>query len=342
MKRLPAEWERQSGIQLTWPHGHGDWAPWLDQVEPVFVDIARHVCERERLILVCYDQDHEAHIRQRLSQAGLGLDAASFYQVPSNDTWARDHGPISILEDGIPRLLDFRFNGWGGKFEAELDNGITRHLHEAGAFKDTQLQHIDMVLEGGGIESDGAGSLLTTSACQLSSGRNPDLDQVDIEQALRQALGVERILWLGHGHLEGDDTDSHIDTLARFADPGTIIYVACDVPTDPHYSSLKAMEAELGALRQANGEPYRLVALPWPAAIHDDEGQRLPASYANFLILNEAVLVPTYRDAADAEALEVIGKCFTDREVIGIDCLPLIWQYGSLHCVTMQYIDGIL
>jgi len=342
MRRLPAEWETQSGVQLTWPHRHSDWAPWLELVEPVFVEIARHICAHERLLLVCYDQTHRDHVLGLLQAVGADASRIDSYILPSNDTWARDHGPISILEDGHPKLLDFTFNGWGQKFDAKLDNQLSTALQQRSAFHDTALETIDLVLEGGGIETDGQGTLLTTSACQLSPLRNPGLSQAEIEQRLNQAFGVDRFLWLQHGHLEGDDTDSHIDTLVRFADPATLVYVACDDPKDSHYAELKAMEAELQAFRQDNGLAYRLVPLPWPQAKYDEEGKRLPASFANYLIINGAVLVPTYRDAADQAALEVIQSCYPQHRVIGIDCLPLIYQYGSLHCVTMNYVEGIL
>ena len=342
MRRLPAEWEHQSGVQLTWPHRYGDWAPWLEQVEPVFVDIARHISAREELLLVCYDSEHREHVLTLLQEAGVDLSRIHSYVLASNDTWARDHGPISILEDGKPKLLDFTFNGWGQKFDAELDNQITAGLKDLSAFHGIPLETIDMVLEGGGIETDGEGTLLTTTSCQLSPMRNPTLSKAEIEQRLRDAFGVEHFLWLEHGHLEGDDTDSHVDTLVRFADPATLVYVACDDPDDGHYADLKAMEAELQAFQRYNGQPYILVPLPWPAPIHDEDGKRLPASYANYLIINGAVLVPTYRDTADTPALETLRRCYPKHEVIGIDCLPLIYQYGSLHCVTMNYIDGIL
>lgn len=342
MRRLPAEWERQSGVQLTWPHPHGDWAPWLDQVEPVFVEIAFHISQSETLLLVCYDAPHQARVLALLAARGVETNRVQSHISPSNDTWARDHGAISVLEDGSPLLLDFTFNGWGQKFESALDNELSRRLHRLAAFDGTDMETVDLVLEGGGIETDGQGTLLTTSSCQLSPMRNPQLDRAAVERRLCETLGVERVLWLQHGHLEGDDTDSHIDTLARFADPATIVYVACEDPDDSHYADLKAMEAELQGLRQANGEAYRLVPLPWPAAKYDEDGQRLPASYANFLIINGAVLAPTYRDPADARALETLRRCYPEHRVIGIDCLPLIYQYGSLHCVTMNYIDGIL
>ena len=340
--RLPAEWEPQSGVMLTWPHGHGDWAPYLESVEPVFVQIAKHISLREKLVISGYDAAYCRHIEQLLTSAGALLDNMRIFPIHSDDTWARDHGPITVLHDGQPYLLDYVFNGWGGKYSAEQDNAITRQLIRYGAFGTTPSEEIDLILEGGSIESDGEGRLLTTSQCLLSKGRNPQLDRQQIEQALQTQLGVDTVLWLEHGALEGDDTDSHIDTLARFCDPHTIAYVASDNPEDSHYPELKAMEAELQAFRDADGSPYRLVPLPMPAAHINEDGQRLPATYANFLIINGAVLVPTYADAADELALQQLQTCFPEREIIGIDSSPLIQQFGSLHCVTMQLPQGVI
>lgn len=339
---LPAEWEPQDGVLLTWPHAHSDWAPSLPEVEPVFIEIARQIALREQVIISCYHDAHMDHVRRRLEQAGVNLKRAHLYIVPSNDTWVRDHGPITVYQNNVPTLLDFTFNGWGDKFKSDLDNQVTRHLHSLGAFGVTAMQTINMVLEGGGIETDGAGSLLTTESCLLSPQRNPQLNKQQIEARLNALLGVERVLWLKHGQLAGDDTDGHIDTLARFCDAQTITYIACDDPRDEHSMKLQAMEAELKLLRTREGKPYRLVPLPWPQAKFSGDGKRLPASYANFLIINGAVLAPTYDDPADAEVLVRLRTCFPDREVIDIPCLPLIKQYGSLHCVTMQLPAGVL
>ncbi|HEX7045673.1 MAG TPA: agmatine deiminase family protein [Burkholderiales bacterium] len=333
---LPPEWAPQSGVMLTWPHAHGDWRDRLETVEPVFAAIAREIARRERLVVACCDAAHRQHVAGVLARAGVAPARVSLLEAPSNDTWARDHGPITVLCRGQPLLLDFRFNGWGGKYAHDLDDAITARLHAAGAFGDTPREAVELVLEGGAIEVDGSGTLLTTTRCLLAPTRNPGLSRAQLEAELGDWLGLNRFLWLEHGHLEGDDTDSHIDTLARFCDPHTIAYVACDDPADPHYADLKAMEAELRAFRAADGAPYRLVPLPWPRAQYDG-ARRLPATYANFLIINGAVLVPTYRDPADAVALERLRGCFPAREVVGIDCLPVIAQYGSLHCLTMQF-----
>ena len=340
--RFPAEWAPQDGVLLTWPNDRGDWAPYLDQVEPVFVDIARAIALRERLIISGYDAAHCAAIGERLRHASVDMDRVTLYPVPANDTWARDHGPIGVYTgNGPARLLDFIFNGWGGKYPADLDNAITPRLAQAGAFAAETIA-VDLVLEGGGIETDGAGTLLTTTSCLLAPTRNPHLGQAQIEARLHELLGIDRVLWLTQGHLEGDDTDGHIDTLARFCSEDVIAYQGCDDADDIHYASLGAMAGELRGLLRRDGQPYQLVELPWPRAKFSPDGRRLPATYANFLIINGAVLVPIYNDPADAAALAALRTAFPDREVVAIDCSALILQYGSLHCVTMQLPRGVL
>ncbi len=314
-RRLPAEWEPQDAVLLVWPHAQSDWGAVLTEVRQTVQTIIAAIERFEPVILIRPDA----------------------WDVPTNDTWARDFGPITIEEDGKPVLLDFVFTGWGGKFEAENDNAVSGKLHACGAFGATALREVDLVLEGGSIESDGQGTLLTTTQCLLNPNRNPHLSKEQIEERLKSELGVTTILWLEHGHLMGDDTDAHIDTLARLCPGKTIVYVACDDPADEHFAPLKAMEQEL---EQFSG--YRLLPLPWPAAKYDCEGHRLPATYANYLVINGAVLVPTYNDPADAQALEVIAKAFAHREIIGIDCSTLILQHGSLHCITMQIPEGVV
>lgn len=339
---LPAEWAPQSAVMLTWPHMSSDWAAILPRVEPVYVAIAREVARREKLVIACFDEALREHVRSLLARAGVDLGQVRLFVVPSNDTWARDHGPLTVLRNGKPRILDFHFNGWGNKFDHDLDDQITPRLHAAGAFGATELESVEMILEGGGIESDGIETLMTTAHCQLSPERNPHLDKAAITERLRDWFGTPRVLWLQHGQLAGDDTDGHIDTLARFCDPETIAYVTCTDPADEHYAPLLAMEAELRAFRAPSGRPYKLVPLPLPSPHYGEDGRRLPATHANFLIINGAVLVPTYNDAVDALVLERLRPCFPDREVIGIDCSPLIRQYGSLHCITMQIPAGVV
>lgn len=341
-RRLPAEWERQSGVLLTWPHGNGDWGPILGPVEHVFARLAREISLRERLLVVVADDAHGAHVRGMIATAGGDMRHVRLEVADSDDSWARDHGPIVVQTPDGPLLLDFTFNGWGGKYDAERDTRITRTLADAGCFGNTPLEPLDMVLEGGSIDSNGAGTLLTTRRCLSHPGRNPTLSVADIEARLRDTLGVRRVLWLERGALAGDDTDSHIDTLARFADTGTIIYQACANELDENFNELKAMERELEVISRENESVFRLVPLPSPRPIHDQQGRRLPAGYANFLIINGAVLMPTYDDPADAAAHDILAGCFRDREIVGVDCLPLIHQFGSLHCVTMQLPEGVL
>jgi agmatine deiminase len=338
-RRLPAEWEAQDGVLLAWPHAQSDWRDTLASVQSVFVDIVRVISRFERVLIVAPEIEP---VREQLRQGGVDPQQVILYPIDTNDTWARDFGPITIFENGTPVLLDFGFNGWGLKFAADLDNRITGHLTRLWAFDRREVRIPGLILEGGSIESDGCGTLLTTSECLLSPNRNPHLDRGGIERALVDLLGVSRVLWLDNGYLAGDDTDSHIDTLARLCPGDTIVYARCDNPADEHYAALSAMEAELRGFRTAAGRPYRLVPLPWPQPCHDDDGQRLPATYANFLIINGAVLVPTYNDPQDVAALTTLAKVFPHREIIGINCRPLIVQHGSLHCVTMQIPKGVL
>lgn len=337
--RLPAEWEAQDGVLLAWPHETSDWHPVLDRVEPVFIEIITQISRFEQVIIVAPEVEDT---RRKLADAGAGMERIRLFAIPTNDTWSRDFGPITVYRNGCPLLLDFGFNGWGLKFAADQDNRITARLQMAGAFGAVPRHVPGLILEGGSIESDGTGTLLTTAECLLGPNRNPHLDRAGIEAELRRWFGAERILWLENGYLAGDDTDSHIDTLARLCPNDTIVYVACDDEQDEHYTALKNMEAELRAFRTRDGRPYRLLPLPWPAAKYDDDDERLPATYANYLIINGAVLVPTYNDPQDAAALALIGQAFPERDIIGVDCSPLILQHGSLHCVTMQLPEGVL
>lgn len=335
---LPAEWYPQSAIQLTWPHKDTDWAPILDEVIPCFVSIAKEVIKREKLLIVCVN---EQAVREQLGE--VDYSRVLFREMETNDTWARDHGGISVFDEGVPCVYDFVFNGWGMKFAANYDNLITRNLFAQSTFSGSVLP-VNMqpfVLEGGSIESDGKGTLLTTVECLASVNRNEYLQKEELENYLKEVFGFERILWLENGYLAGDDTDSHVDTLARFCSEDTIAYVQCTEPDDEHFDELQAMEQELQAFTRANGEPYRLIALPMADKV-EWEGERLPATYANFLIMNGAVLLPFYQSPKDAVAKAALQEAFPDREIVGIDCLPLIKQHGSLHCVTMQYPEGFI
>lgn len=336
MSTLPPEWALQSAVLIAWPQAGGDFGRWLAKVESNYRDMAREISQRQTLIVACGDEAHRTHI-EHLLQGHADLTRTVFVKLPYDDCWVRDTAPITVLRDGAPLLLDFRFNAWGGKYDCTNDAQLAQHLIQAGIFGTTAQEQVPMVLEGGSIEVDGRGSLLTTKRCLLNVNRNPSMIRDDIERKLMKSFGVERILWLDFGHLEGDDTDAHIDTLARFCPDDTIAYTACDDPDDSHYVMLDLMRQELARFTTAEGKPYRLVPLPMPQPIHDEDGKRLPAGYANFLIINDAVLAPVYDDPADAVALERLAACFPGRAIVPIDCRPLIHQYGSLHCATMQF-----
>ena len=337
-KRLLAEWEPQDGVLLAWPHEGSDWRPYLEAVCPVFVEIVRQISRFELVVIAAPEPES---VRGQLVDAGIDLERVQIHQVETNDTWARDFGPITVEERGTAKLLNFGFNGWGLKFASDLDNRINRRLQAMEVWK-APLETVGLILEGGSIESDGSGTILSTKECLLNDNRNPHLSREELEAELHRHLGSDRFLWLANGFLAGDDTDSHVDTLARLCPDDTIAYQSCPDRQDEHYPALQAMEGELRAFRTRDGRPYRLIALPWPSARIDEDGTRLPATYANFLVINGAVLVPTYDDDNDAAALDAISGAFPGREIIGINCLPLILQHGSLHCVTMQLSKGTL
>ena len=335
---LPAEWHPQWGVQLTWPHEGTDWLPILNEVTECYLNMSQAIASREHLLVVA---PHAERVRALLATRlnTEEMQRVTLCQMPTNDTWARDHGFITLLEpDGEARLLDFKFNGWGEKFPAELDNRICRTLMEQHILPGTYESHLDFVLEGGSIESDGLGTLLTTSQCLLAPHRNQPLTQEQIEARLLQSLHAKRVLWLNHGTLAGDDTDGHIDTLARLCPHDTIAYVQCTDPTDEHYEEFYLMKEELRAFRTMQDKPYRLLPLPMAEPAYDDEGNRLPATYANFLFVNGAILLPTYgTPATDQQATERLKEAFPEYAIVGIDCRPLIIQHGSLHCCTMQF-----
>ena len=325
--RLPAEWEPQSGVQLTWPHADTDWAPMLDDITETYRQMAEAIKRYEPVLVV---------------------------EPPTNDTWARDHGFITLVPctpNLEPRLLDFKFNGWGEKFPADLDNAINRRLYDEGRVKGLYVDCLDFVLEGGSIESDGRGTVFTTTGCLLAPHRNQPMTQQQIENRLKETLCAERIVWIDHGALTGDDTDGHIDTLVRICPDDTLLYMGCDDTKDEQYHELKLMEQQLQLLRTIDGRPYRLLKLPMPHPIYENgqwsmvNGQydRLPATYANFLVINGAVLCPTYgQPDLDDEALHIIGEAFPNHDIIGIDCRSIIRQHGSLHCCTMQYPENVI
>jgi len=364
---LPAEWEPQRFIQLTWPHANTDWAPYLESAQECFLNIARAITRHEPLLVVTPEPEE---VEEQLRKGGVDMSQVVIEECPTNDTWARDHGFICTREPdtvGAPAkeyvegggniiMHDFTFNGWGMKFASNLDNQINRTIYDDEVFEDNDILDLwdaeyqnnrDKILEGGSIESDGKGTILTTTECLLSNNRNIFEGKSSFKHWFNDDFGATRVLWLDYGFLVGDDTDSHIDTLARFCPNDTIAYVKCDDENDIHYDDLKQMEEQLKGFKTVEGKPFRLLPLPLPAPIYEsefpdaveDEGdQRLPATYANFLIINDAVLYPTYNQPEnDQKAAEVLQEAFPDREIVGIDCRVLIRQHGSLHCVTMQY-----
>jgi agmatine deiminase len=339
---LISEFAPQSGVIITWPHAESDWRVCLDEIESVYLKIALAISQHEPVLMICYGEKHIHHVTSLLDQSGVAMDAIRCIAVPTNDTWIRDYGPLSVSCNNKPLLLDFTFDGWGGKYEATRDNQVSRFLFDAGVFNVSELVGSSLVLEGGSLETDGLGTLLTTTRCLLGSGRNPDMDKGILESCLNECLGIERTLWLDHGVLRGDDTDGHVDMLARFCSPTDIAYLQCMDAGDEHYEELGAMEQQLRGFTSRDGKPYTLHPLPLPQPVFSDKGERLPASYANFLIINHAVLVPVYNDKADDQALSVLQTCFPGREILAINCLPLIREYGSLHCATMQLPAGVL
>jgi len=327
--RLLCEWEEQEFVQLLFPHKNTDWSDYLDDAIDTFVNITKAIAKYQKCLIIANNLQYVKSlfpIKKNLT----------FVKIDSNDTWSRDFGGITVAQDDKLFILDFIFNGWGGKFDASKDNQITRKLKLKGLLKGYAHQSINFVLEGGSIESNGAGVLLTTTTCLLEENRNPKLSQKQIENRLKQYLGVKKVLWLDYGTLVGDDTDSHIDTLARFISNDTIIYQSCDDKNDEHFKELKKMEEQLKQFKQLNKKPFKLIPLPWIEAKWDGK-ERLPVTYANFLIINGAVLVPIYQDKNDKKALNIFKKEFPKRDIIGIDCTTLIRQHGSLHCATMQY-----
>ena len=347
--RFPAEWEPQSAVLIAWPHADTDWGPRLADVEETYIALVAAIVRFQDAVICVADDDLQTYAEARLRSARVDMERVRFVSVEYDDTWLRDSGPITLkretghagaASDANFRLLDFRFTGWGGKYGASRDDRLIEALVAQGVFADAEHSQIDFALEGGGIETDGAGTLLTTWRCLHE--RHPQASREALTETLSHALVQDRVLWLDHGYLEGDDTDAHIDTLARFAAEDAIVFQACDDASDSHYTELQAMAAELAALRTRDGRPYRLFPLPWAPPIIDED-RRLAASYANFLIVNGAVLMPAYGDAeADAKAQAVMAQAFPGREIVAIPCRALIWQNGSLHCITMQLPAGVV
>ena len=335
MPCLAAEWEHQNGVLLSWPTQTTDWRHNLAAAENTYLELTKLIAQYSHAYICCYDSDTRQHVQKLCSGANINNGRYTLFTIAYDDTWTRDYGPLSLRRENDVAWLNFGFNAWGGKYAFRQDAELTRSLHQH--FKDKPiLDHADFVLEGGSIESDGRGTILTTSTCLLDPARNPGLSKQQISGRLKEALDIERILWLDHGHLLGDDTDAHIDTLARFCSPHTIAYVQCTNPEDPHFKSLSAMELQIKSFKQNNGQVYHLIPLPLANTCINSEGQPLPASYANFLIINGAVLAPVYDLDTDTLAVSQLQKAFPEHRIVPVQCRSLIEQYGSLHCITMQ------
>ncbi|MCM1449506.1 MAG: agmatine deiminase family protein [Clostridiales bacterium] len=335
LHQLPAEWENYDAVLMAWPHDKTDWSYMLDDVRRTFVEIVTALNQDGMKVIIVAPDTGEpsramAHLDNRLLY---------YFNVPTNDTWARDFGVITCRAQNVPTplLYDYKFNGWGLKFAADKDNLITRAMYDGKVIEGHYVNRLGFVLEGGSIESDGQGTILTTSECLLSLNRNGNLSKEEIECRLKDDFGASRILWLDHGYLAGDDTDSHIDTLARLVSPDTIMYVKCDDKNDEHYEQLMLMEQQLKEFLTPGGGRYNLIGLPLPDAIYDEDGYRLPATYANFLITPHSVLLPIYgQPAKDRVARQMMKIVYPDRQIHCVDCRSLIRQHGSLHCMTMQ------
>ncbi len=324
MRRLIAEFEEQSFTQIIFPHKHSDWLEYLQEAQECFVNIINTIIKYQPCLVVC---DNIAEVKSHF-QNHKNL---FFVEYQTDDTWARDCSALCIEEDAQVKLLDFTFNGWGNKFEASKDNAMSQALAHCYS---APVKSVDFILEGGGIETNGDGLVLCTSECMLNKNRNSELSKELITQKLQEYFGADEVLYLHHGYLAGDDTDSHIDTLARFINKDTIMYVQCTDKNDEHFQELRLMELEL--LEFAKKYKLKLIPLPMCSAVYFQE-ERLPATYANFLFVEGAILVPVYNVKEDEKALEIFKKTFHDRDVIAIECSTLIKQHGSLHCVTMNF-----
>lgn len=337
-RRMPAEWEPCQAVLLTWPHQYMDWHDMVE-IEHCYIEIVRTILSTSSVFIVCLDITHQQHITRVLQQSASQLHKCHFFYAKSNDCWIRDYGPISVWENvDTPLMLNFIFDGWGGKYSAKQDNAITDKLATQHCFATTKIIPIDFQLEGGSIESDGQNTLLVTSSCLLNPNRGRARKKEKINQDFKKWFGIERVLWLDHGALKGDDTDGHIDMLTRFANTTTLLYVQSTSKKDVNYDALQAMESTIKTWRQRDNKPYCLIPLPSPDISYSkyDTSRILPQTYTNFLIINDLVLVPQYQNTQDKEAIDTIQYAFPHLRVVGLDSAALIEQGGSVHCMTMN------
>lgn len=331
--RFPAEWEPHEATWIAWPHNLDTWPGKFEPIPEVFAEIVAGLHQNEEVRILVGDEALEESARRVLRRKGCASENVRFFRIPTNDSWTRDYGPIFLVrEDGELAISDWIFNSWGGKYGPwDLDDVVPTRIGETLGLP---VHAPGIVLEGGSIDVNGRGTLLTTESCLLNPNRNPCLSRSQIEETLRDQLGVPRIFWLGEG-IEGDDTDGHIDDLARFVAPSTVVTVVEQDPADRNYKPLLENLRQLYAMTDESGRPLEVVTLPMPRPLYF-EGRRLPASYANFYIGNGAVLVPTYDDPNDETALRTLARVFPERRVVPIRCTDLVWGLGAIHCVTQQ------
>ncbi len=335
--RMPAEWEPHHATWLTWPRAEGISFPGqFEGVPGVYAELIRHLAQVEEVNINVWHPAMAEEVRETLRKLGTTSPNIRFHCFPAYEPWCRDHGPIFLVRErqGLHEraVVDWEYNAWGGKYSSyDLDNAVPRQVAD---LRKLPVFSPGIIMEGGSIEVNGCGTVLTTEACLLNKNRNPHLTKDEIEQYLVDYLGVNQVLWLGDG-IVGDDTDGHIDDLSRFVNPTTIVTVVEEDPTDNNYAILEENYRRLLDFKTPQGQPFRIVKLPMPGKL-ECEGQRLPASYANFYIANEIVLVPTYRDKNDGQALEILQREFPDRRVVGVDSTALIWGLGSFHCISQQ------
>lgn len=336
--RFIPEWEPVEYVLLALPNKDTDWNYILPEATNQYRRLVKAISDEGiKVVLLCHDEAEASEIMKDCDQEFIFYLAADY-----NDTWTRDYGIISVVRNDRLRALDFGFNGWGLKFASDKDNLVNLRLHEKGVIAPLAYRNErDFVLEGGSVESDGRGTVLTTSRCLQSPNRNGGKTKAELNRELLDRLGADHVLWLDHGALEGDDTDSHIDTLARLAPDDTIVFTGTKNFDDPQFESLLAMRAQLTLFRTAEGYPYNLVELPLPDPVLDEDGSRLPATYANYLVANGVIFMPTYAQPdKDELAMRSIRIAFPTHKVVGVDCRTLLRQHGSLHCATMQIPAG--
>lgn len=334
MRTFLPEWAPQEAVLMALPNENTDWNYIIDEARLQYERIIKAFTdENVHVVLICDDPDYARSLLGKCRQ-----DKITVISLEYNDTWTRDYGPITVMKDDRIRALDFGFNGWGLKFASDKDNLVNLRLSDKHVFSpDVYRNERAFVLEGGSVETDGEGTLLTTTRCLCSPNRNGGLSKKEVETKLQNLLGVNHVLFLDYGALEGDDTDSHIDTLARLAPDNSIIFTGCRNVDDPQFEELLKMRAQLTMFRNAEGNPFNLIELPLPDAIFDEEGNRLPATYANYLVTDNVIFMPTYgQPENDRLAMQTVKIAYPSHRVVGIDCTTLIKQHGSLHCATMQ------